>query len=242
MNKRLQGFIAGILCCTAFAGMSGLAKMTTETIEASYRNIKIYVDGKKINPTNAGGGIVEPFIYNGTTYLPVRAIANALGKAVYWDGPNYTVYLGQAPTTLEYPSLLLEDAKNIGNSQNWIKTLDNESFTDNYGNTYSNGIWICGRFGEKYFETLLNNKYSRFKATLYVSENYIIDRAVSITIEADGQQIYSSPQMTKTSAPVNVDLDVTGYNDFKIICKTEYSESYNPTSQGLCIGDAGFYQ
>ena len=71
--------------------------------------IKIFVDGQKINPKDAQGNSVQPFIYNGTTYLPVRAVADALGKAVYWDGPNYTVYLGKAPTTLDYPTVAIQD-------------------------------------------------------------------------------------------------------------------------------------
>lgn len=33
-----------------------------------------FVIGVKIEPKDATGETVEPFIYNGTTYLPVRAI------------------------------------------------------------------------------------------------------------------------------------------------------------------------
>ena len=32
---------------------------------------------------------------NGTTYLPVRAIGNAIGKQVSWDGGTQTVYIGE---------------------------------------------------------------------------------------------------------------------------------------------------
>ncbi len=242
MKQRLQGLIAGLLAGIMLAGGVVFAASTTTLYDVLTNGVKIVVDGKKLNPTDANGNKVEPFIYNGTTYLPVRAVANAMGKAVYWDGPEYTVYLGDMDGKLEYPTLLLKNAKNIGNSQNWIKELNGETLIDNYGNTYSNGLWISGRFGEKNIQTLLNRKYSRFRATLYVSQDYIIDRPVSITIEADGHAIYNSPQFTKTSRPVDVDIDITGYNDFKIICKTEYSESYNWQCQGLCLGDAGFYQ
>ena len=38
---------------------------------------------------------MEPFIYNGTTFLPVRAISEALGKEVEWDGPTSSVYIGE---------------------------------------------------------------------------------------------------------------------------------------------------
>jgi len=243
LKKTLKGYLLGFISATLLVGcITAFAANTTTLYNVVANGIKIVVDGQKLNPTDVNGNKVEPIIYNGTTYLPVRAVANALGKAVYWDGPNYIVYLGDMDGKLEYPTLMLKNAKNIGNSQNWINELEGETLIDNYGNTYSNGLWICGRFGEKNIQTLLNGKYSRFKATLYVSQDYIINRPVSITIEADGYEIYSSPQFTKSSRPVDVDIDVTGYNDFKIICKTEYSESYNWGSQGLCIGNAGFYQ
>ncbi|MBQ9976669.1 MAG: hypothetical protein IJP16_09160 [Clostridia bacterium] len=47
-----------------------------------YNDIKICIDGNYITPKDAGGNVVEPFIINGTTYLPVRAVASALGKEV----------------------------------------------------------------------------------------------------------------------------------------------------------------
>lgn len=37
--------------------------------------LKITLDGKEITPTDANGAAVEPFAISGTTYLPVRAVA-----------------------------------------------------------------------------------------------------------------------------------------------------------------------
>ena len=85
--------VAGLLCGTAFAASA----VTTRMIEANYMGIRIVVDGKEITPTDANGNVVEPFASNGTTYLPVRAIGEALGKEVTWDGDTATVYVGQVP-------------------------------------------------------------------------------------------------------------------------------------------------
>lgn len=93
MKKRLQGFVAGVLSVLVVSGVYALAKNATEIIEVTYNNIKIVMDGKEYSPTDANGNTVEPFIYNGTTYLPVRAVANAVGKEVKWDGDTYTVHL-----------------------------------------------------------------------------------------------------------------------------------------------------
>jgi len=36
--------------------------------------------------------IIEPFIYNGTTYMPVRGTAKLAGMDVEWDGSTKSVY------------------------------------------------------------------------------------------------------------------------------------------------------
>lgn len=80
-----------------FAGtMTAFA--ATQSIQVSFDNIKIAVDGKVITPKDASGNVVQPFIYNGTTYLPIRAIGEAIGKEVNWDQTTKTASLGGAPT------------------------------------------------------------------------------------------------------------------------------------------------
>ncbi len=73
-------------CGTVFA------QTGSQKIDAVYNDIKIVVDGKEVSTST------EPFIYNGTTYLPVRAIGEALGKDVSWDAQTNTVYIGSAET------------------------------------------------------------------------------------------------------------------------------------------------
>ena len=59
----------------------------------TYRDIKIVLDGTLIIPRDANGEVVDPFILNGTTYLPLRAVAGALGLGIQWDGPTSTITL-----------------------------------------------------------------------------------------------------------------------------------------------------
>ena len=75
------------------------AKQISEQVEIFYNNIKIYIDGAEIVPKDANGNVVEPFTMNGTTYLPVRAISNAFGKDVEWDGETQSVYIGKKDQT-----------------------------------------------------------------------------------------------------------------------------------------------
>lgn len=78
-----------IMLCTAFPVMANMFK---EQITVT-KGIDVYLDGVKLNPIDANGNPVEVFAYNGTTYLPVRAIAEAVGKSVNWDEETNSVYL-----------------------------------------------------------------------------------------------------------------------------------------------------
>lgn len=69
------------------------ATVGSRTASLIYDNIKIVLDGKELTPTDANGNAVEPFIIDGTTYLPVRGISAALGLDVQWNGETKTVEL-----------------------------------------------------------------------------------------------------------------------------------------------------
>jgi hypothetical protein len=227
MTKRLQGLIAGIVVGALLTGGTALAA-STQRLDAVFNSIKLFVDGKEVVPKDATGKTVEPFVVSGTTYLPVRAVAEALGKQVSWDGATYTVYIGDKGGTLEQPALRLVDAVNIGIG--WTNASGRD-LTDNYGNVYESAMYMFSG-SNNCFETLLDMKYSKFKGTIYVPQGTRGDGSSHISIEADGITLYESPPMTKTSSPVKFDFSVSGHNDFKLI-----SHGYS-----LYLGDAGFYQ
>ncbi|MBR6524082.1 MAG: NPCBM/NEW2 domain-containing protein [Clostridia bacterium] len=230
MKKRLQGLIAGVLIGAMVTSGVVFAANTTTLYDVIANGIKIVVDGKKLNPTDTNGNKVEPIIYNGTTYLPVRAVANALGKAVYWDGPNYTVYLGNMNGKLEYPTVELNINDDIGDC--WEKS---SKLLDNYGNNYTRAIYQArGNSYDNPYEILCNGKYSRFKGTIYVEKGCKRDNETQIIIKADGKTIFSTDTINKTTTPKHFDINITGYNDIQIIDVQD--------SGYVHIGDAGFYQ
>lgn len=98
MNKAAKMICAGVaiasLSVSAFAA-GGYTKQAT----LEYDNIKIQIDGQQITPKDPNGKTVEPFIINGTTYLPVRAVADAVGYGVSWDSKTNTVKLSSSGST-----------------------------------------------------------------------------------------------------------------------------------------------
>ena len=133
--------VVALLCGTAVAAST----VTTKMIEANYMGIKIVVDGVEVTPKDANGKVVEPFASEGTTYLPVRAIGEALGKEVTWDGSTATVYVGEVP----------------GQATDWMKKLppyqvsantkifdgsDPKSYMTISGNKIAQGVLMSGGY------------------------------------------------------------------------------------------------
>lgn len=97
-NKKIRIIlICALVVCVM--GSTIFAKSISETAEIFYNNIKIYIDGAEIVPKDANGNVTEPFTMNGTTYLPVRAISNAFGQDVEWDGATQSIYIGKKDQT-----------------------------------------------------------------------------------------------------------------------------------------------
>lgn len=96
-HPMLKRFAALGLCCAAATTCAFAARVVTKNITVEYADIKLVVDGVQVTPKDANGAVVEPFVYNGTTYLPVRAVGNAISKEVAWDGTTKTVYIGDVP-------------------------------------------------------------------------------------------------------------------------------------------------
>ena len=99
-HNSIRSFGAGVLVAAVIAG-SGLpahALSAFRQINVSMGGISLYVDGKLQVPTDVNGNEVEPLIYAGTTYQPVRALTGMLtDKPVEWDPKTESVYIGLKP-------------------------------------------------------------------------------------------------------------------------------------------------
>lgn len=95
--RKLRDFASGFIVALLIIAMCGVALASSGVVqkELHYNNIKITLDGKQITLADANGNPVEPFIIDGTTYLPVRAVSGALGLDVGWDGATSTVTLNR---------------------------------------------------------------------------------------------------------------------------------------------------
>lgn len=79
-----------------------------EKKEIYYNNIKIKINGKEIEPKDSNGNVVEPFTISGTTYLPVRAVSEALGKNVGWNGETKTVFISSIEKVAKISNVVIK--------------------------------------------------------------------------------------------------------------------------------------
>lgn len=190
LNEKNKYLLCGITAGAMLVTTSpAIATQITQNISAVYNNIKIVVDGKQVTTDSHN----EPFIYNGTTYLPVRAVGEAVGKEVTWDSNTNTVYLGaRLENTDDKTQLKNTQTPKQPMSQSLLDVYDLGEygwFEKNVtmgGKTYSNAL---GLFKEEPLTIDLNGKYNTLEFELGHAEE---DATVNvINFYVDNQQVES---------------------------------------------------
>ncbi len=69
-----------------------VAKVSSESVTISYSNISLRINGELKSLKDANGNTVEPFVLNGTTYIPIRPMAGLMGYDVMWDDGTKTIH------------------------------------------------------------------------------------------------------------------------------------------------------
>ncbi len=105
-KSRLIPFLCGVLVMavlmTGVLSLPALASTGSRTLTVS--PINVLVNGEVFRPKDVNGNEVLVFVYNGTTYAPLRALAEAYGLEVNYDSArNMAIVNGSVkgePSTL----------------------------------------------------------------------------------------------------------------------------------------------
>ena len=87
MKKRIPAII---LMFALFLTTSYAANSYRKTIAVT-SGVNVEFNNEAIDMTDANGKAVEAFIYNGTTYVPIRAVSNAFGADIGYDRNTQTI-------------------------------------------------------------------------------------------------------------------------------------------------------
>ena len=177
------------LVMTAAMAMPAMAAIAYETARLR-PDFTIVIDGKEKNFKRADGSAAFALVYEDSTYLPLRAIGEALGKNVNWDEDTKTITLEGERETKDSSNKAVEDkAKNIS-------VQVRKDFT----------IVIDGK--EETFKTFAGK---RIYPLLYDGSTYLPLRAIGQIMDKTVEWDNDTKTVTQTSDGITVtDADTFG--------------------------------
>ncbi len=99
--KTKKWIAAAMVAGMALSASAGAyAASNIQTIKAQLNHgLGFVVNGQAYQPTDAAGKKLDPIVYNNTTYLPVRALGEALNVPVNYDSAGQKVVIGADSNT-----------------------------------------------------------------------------------------------------------------------------------------------
>ncbi len=198
------GFVAGAL---VFGSMGVSAASLTKTIEVRFGVKDVKINNVSKMPEQA------PFLYEGTTYVPLRYIAENLGSDVQWDTKtqsviinskentctnetfNITNYIGNWGTALAIDADKKDWDLNITNSFR-LETIDESKLKISQGDLYSsrvyydeNGFPIDQSSSPENWETKPFALSSTGKADILITVENQPDKEIKALIELKNNKI-----------------------------------------------------
>ncbi|RXZ79976.1 hypothetical protein EBB07_20685 [Paenibacillaceae bacterium] len=164
MQIKKSRFVAAIVACCVISGSVGaLAATGTEKITAYLNHsIKFQVDGSNWTPKDSDGFKLAPVVYNGSTYLPARAVSEALGASIDWNSSSQTISITTGDSNAGIP---YKDAQSNNNgSTSTTPGSSNGNSSTNTGSTNTpanNGKFystLPSGFKKDKLETLLHDQ------------------------------------------------------------------------------------
>ena len=157
----------------------------TFTLRPEYH---IVIDGTERTFTNANGTKVDPATYNGSIYLPLRAIGEIMGKSVGWDGSTQTVRLDSTTsggdvtdfdtnTTTSTGSVTLEQAKqtalrHAGKTVAQVQFVKAQQDWENGRRVYEIEFIISGSTGYTEYDYEIDTATGKIISYDFDAENY----------------------------------------------------------------------
>jgi len=105
MKKELKGFIIGVIATVILISSAAYSESVKQTIEVLFNSVNLEVNGKKVEADN--------ILYNGTTYVPLRAVAEMLGKEVEWNQATRTASINDKKETITAKVVRVVDGDTI---------------------------------------------------------------------------------------------------------------------------------
>lgn len=202
MRKRsFFSFLAGFLCCLLAAGAGLGASAGEQSIRVS-QDVKMVVEDEPFAPKDANGKELPVFVYEGSTYAPVRALAEKLGAWVNYDHQERTVRVDASPKPEYYAQeALKEDLEKRMALVRSIRFRDAEGRTADVESYDGQEELVTSWFGRLYFY----NRYGKVEDGT-VPEDYAGSGIDVMFLDEDGDCLYKYQNITENYAIINGEL------------------------------------
>jgi hypothetical protein len=141
--------------------------------------IKVMLNGKAFEPADPDDGTkLVPITYRGSTYLPMRAVAEAAGIKVTWDANTETAYLGEVGGDISKDSVSYikasPDFVYNGNKTYRLSSRTPEELKTSDGTQFSFG-YVTGGSRSVNMEVNTEFQYNKFKARIWAEDTLTKD-------------------------------------------------------------------
>jgi hypothetical protein len=202
--RGVKGFIVGFISSALLT--SGIAYAADAVKLDAYFGVKLIQNGIDKTPEDK-----KPFIVDGTTYVPLRAVSELLGADITWDGANNAVVLGQKVEgePLPAPSGVEKDVKD--------KFIQNDKFVIN-GKQYGTGTKIYTEYPVVTFRRQekttikydLNAQYSTLTLGIGMDDQDFSDATRTVSFKDQDGKVLKQVVLGKGAIHEAVKIDVKG--------------------------------
>lgn len=222
--------VLGVLLVYSLAGNVMAAGGLTEITAHLNSNIKIALHGQLFEPIEpTDGSRMVPITYKGRTYLPLRAVAEAVGLNVTWDPNTETAYLGNEARTIEKQiSYITVSPEYVSTDKEWVlKSREPDRLTYGNGNLFDTGYTTEVGYGGIYARILTNYEFDKFKASIWVDDAEPTDEEAEIEFRDEHDSLVKSFKV-KWGEVLNVELDIKDVQELTVSIPGDKSILGNP--------------
>ncbi|MGF7029420.1 hypothetical protein J2T17_000325 [Paenibacillus mucilaginosus] len=193
------------------AGAGVYAGANLEEIKAYLNNdIKVKVNGQTVQLLDEQGSVVTPITYDGSTYLPARAIASALNVAVDYDAASNSVLFGEKVDGVPINAVqtLSRAIKDPG-----LTKYKNKDYQEVIRDTINNGYNFTLKPQKKY-------------QTLYL-QAAALGSDVQLKVEDDNGRLLKQDTITAADGLKTIEVNVSGQEEVTVFYKYENNQGLN---------------
>ncbi len=216
-KERVKGFLAGVaITLTTTTMITVFATPIEQAINVVYDNYRIIIDGADKSDVSEDS---KPFIYNGSTYVPLRYISESMGKKVLWDGDTKSIYINDDNSARE----------DISFASQGYEQSDNGIYLDGNTNSISLSTDICS--WSSLSDYTKNDKGYKKRAIVFNlnglaktasgiidmsdTESDILEGKV-IFYDQNDKVLYQSSTMRNSTNPISFDFSASGVLQLKV--------------------------